>query len=188
MRCAKATWQLQLYLDQQLPLEEIRALEIHLSTCPACRAELHALENVILALYETEQVIEPGNLTAHIMQRVAFDVRKKEKKVREPAFALLRLSLQELMAGILLATVSMLGLILAQPTLRTMLPVANGHDAISMLFINFVQSLTAMNTQTLSALFWIIGTLLGVWITLIVAGGEMRTEWYKAVMDRLPVW
>jgi len=188
MRCAKATWQLQLYLDQQLPLEEIRVLEMHLSTCPACRAELHALEGVILALQETEQVIEPGNLTAHIMRRVALDVRKKEKKVREPAFALLRLSLQELMAGILLATVSMLGLILAQPTLRTMLPIANGHDAISMLFINFVQSLTAMNTEALSALFWIIGTLLGVWITLIVAGGEMRTEWYKAVMDRLPVW
>jgi len=80
MRCAKATWQLQLYLDQQLPLEEIRVLEMHLSTCPACRAELHALEGVILALQETEQVIEPGNLTAHIMRRVALDVRKKEKK------------------------------------------------------------------------------------------------------------
>jgi predicted anti-sigma-YlaC factor YlaD len=188
MRCTKAAWQLQLYLDQQLSLAEIRALEAHLSTCPACRAELYALEEVTRTLSTMEQVIEPANLTTHIMQRVALDVQYKEQKVREPPFVLFRLSLQELMAAILLATVSTLGLILAQPALRTMLPVANGHDAVSMFFIDLMQNLTTMNAGTLTLILWIIGTILGVWITLALAGGEMRSEWYKAVIDRLLVW
>jgi predicted anti-sigma-YlaC factor YlaD len=188
MRCTKAAWQLQLYLDQQLPLAEIRALEAHLSTCPACRAELHALEEVNQTLSKMEQVIEPANLTTSIMQRVARDVQQKEYKVYEPSFVPFRLSLQELLAAILLATVSTLGLILAQPAVRTMLPVANGHDALSMLFIGLMQNLTTMNAGTLSLILWIIGTILGVWITLALAGGEMRSEWYKTITDRLPVW
>src|SRR5262249_4874819 len=128
MRCTKAAWQLQLYLDQQLSLAEIRALEAHLSTCPACRAELHALAEITRTLSTMEQVIEPADLTTSIMQRVALDVQKKEQKAYEPSFVPFRLSFQELLAVILLATVSTLGLIFAQPTLRTMLPVANGHD------------------------------------------------------------
>jgi hypothetical protein len=36
--------------------------------------------------------------------------------------------------------------------------------------------------------FWVIGTALGVWITLVLAGSEMRNMWLKAMMDRLPVW
>ncbi|HEY4387538.1 MAG TPA: hypothetical protein VGN34_24035, partial [Ktedonobacteraceae bacterium] len=167
---------------------EIRALEAHLSICPACRADLHALEEVTRTLSTMEQVIEPAHLTTHIMQRVALNVQQKEKKGREPSFVLFRLSLQELLAAILLATVSTLGLILAQPALRTTLPVANGHDAVSTFFSNFMQNLTTMNSGTLSLILWIIGTILGVWITLALAGDEMRSEWYKAVMDRLPVW
>ncbi len=188
MRCDKAAWQLQLYLDGQLSLEDVRVLEAHLSTCSACQTELHALEKMFRAFQEMEQVVEPANLTAHIMRRVALDVQQKEKKVRETSFTLLRPSLQELMSAMLLATVSMLGLILAQPTLRTMLPIANGHDAISLLFINLIQNLTTMSPGTLSLMLWVIGTVIGVWITLALAGDEMRTEWYKAVMDRLPVW
>jgi hypothetical protein len=32
-----------------------------------------------------------------------------------------------------------------------------------------------------------VGTLLGVLITLMVAGNEMRTQWFKAMVARLPV-
>lgn len=188
MRCTKAAWQLQLYLDQQLSLAEIRALEAHLSTCPACRAELYALEEVTRTLSTMEQVIEPADLATNIMQRVALDVQKKEQKVHEAPFVPFRPSLQELLAVVLLATVSTFGLILTQPALRTMLPVANGHDAISLFFIDFMQNLTGMNSVALTLLLWIIGTVIGVWITLALAGDEMRAEWYKAVLDRLPVW
>ena len=189
MRCSKANWQLQLYLDQQLSQADFLALEAHLSTCPGCRATLHALEETTSALESMEQVLEPANLTTNIMRRVALSAQQKEQpRVRESSFVLLRPSLQELLAAVLLATVSTLGLILAQPTLRTILPIANGHDGVSMLFISFMQNLTTMNTNMLSVMLWIVGTILGVWITLMVAGNEMRAEWYKAVMDRLPVW
>jgi predicted anti-sigma-YlaC factor YlaD len=189
MRCSKANWQLQLYLDRQLSQADFLALEAHLSTCSDCRTTLHALEEITRTFDSMQQVPEPANLTANIMQRVALNVQKKEQpKVRESSFVLLRPSLQELLAAVLLATVSTLGLILAQPTLRTILPIANGHDAVSMLFISFMQGMTTMNASTLSVMLWVVGTFLGVWITLALAGTEMRTEWYKAVMDRLPVW
>ena len=188
MRCEKTAWQLQLYLDNQLSLEEVHILKAHLSTCPTCRTELDKLEEVVRSLQATVLVVEPPNLTVAIMQRVALDVRQKEQKIREASFVLLRPSFQELFAAVLLATVSMLGLILAQPTIRRMLPIANGHDAVSMFFITFIQNLATMNTGTLSLVLWVVGTLLGVWITLVVAGNEMRSEWYKAVINRLPVW
>jgi hypothetical protein len=36
--------------------------------------------------------------------------------------------------------------------------------------------------------FWVLGTVLGVWITLALAGNEVRSQWLKAMLDRLPVW
>src|SRR6266496_614129 len=34
---------------------------------------------------------------------------------------------------------------------------------------------------------WVGGTIIGVWITLALAGTEIRSRWLKAMMDRLPV-
>jgi hypothetical protein len=47
--------------------------------------------------------------------------------------------------------------------------------------------LTSIDANTLIVALWIVGTLLGVCITLAVAGSEMRTQWFKAMMERLPV-
>jgi hypothetical protein len=35
-------------------------------------------------------------------------------------------------------------------------------------------------------MLWIAGTILGICITLVFAGNEMRSRWFKAMMDRLP--
>jgi len=44
-----------------------------------------------------------------------------------------------------------------------------------------------VNNSTLMLMFWVCGTFLGVWITLVLAGSEVRTQWFQSVMDRLPV-
>ncbi len=82
----------------------------------------------------------------------------------------------------------MLGVILGQPSLRAALPIANGHDILSQIFLSIVHLFIDVNSGMLMWIFWIVGTFLGVWITLALAGEEMRSEWLKAMMDRLPVW
>jgi hypothetical protein len=178
MHCSKATQQLQLYIDKRLPLDHMRLLEIHISLCTTCREELFLLEKIEHALHEMEFIAEPPGLTVSIMQRVALSPLRAEKR----PYILLFPSLPELMAVVLLATVTTFGVILGQPSLREALPIIQGA------FTTILHLLASINSATLMLVLWIIGTVLGVWITLVVAGDEMRTEWYKAVIDHLPVW
>jgi hypothetical protein len=188
MRCSQAAQLLQLYIDKRLTVEKMRELEIHLSSCSTCQYELFILEEIDRSLRTIEPVIEPANLTEVIMQRVAHSARSEELVRREPPFVLFRLTLSEVVTVVLLATVATLGVILGQPSLRAVLPIANGHDMLSLLFINAWNSImVGINSNTLMLAFWVVGTLLGVWITLVLAGSEVRTQWLKAVMDRLSV-
>lgn len=184
MRCAKAAWQLQLYLDQQLNLDEIRELENHLASCFTCQEELFLHEEVVHSLRSIKPVVEPSGLTSSIMRRVAMT----PQRIEERKYRLLQLSLLELCAAIFLATVTTLGIIVGQPPLRHSLPFANSLDIMLVDGINALHTFLSPANGTIVLLFWIFGTLLGVCITLIVAGSEMRSTWYKAMLDRLPVW
>jgi len=183
MRCAEAVHQLQLYIDNQLTVKQTRTLEAHVAGCAACQRELALLEEVAQSVHHLKYVAEPEDLAAHIMQRVALDSRRRST----PRFSLLRLSLLELLTAISLATIATIGSILAQPSVRRLLPFANGHDAFSLAFMNTLQALAAINTHTLILACWVIGTVLGVCITLALAGDEVRDAWFKAVLERLPV-
>ena len=185
MHCSVAARQLQLYIDRRLPYNQICILEAHISTCAVCRRELLLLEEVEGVLRGMELVAEPANLTANIMQRIALNTEKAVKNSLAPVF---RPSLLDLIAATVLATLATLGLILCEPALRSTLPFANGHDPLSLICMNIWNTLININSATLMAIFWIIGTALGVWITLFVAGTEVRTMWFRAVMDRLPAW
>lgn len=187
MRCSYAAQQLQLYIDKQLTLEEIRVVELHLSSCYDCRRELHFLEEVAASLEDIQPVAEPTTLTANIMRRVALDVRARERE-QAASYVPLRPSLREALVAIVLATITTLGVILGQPSLRAVLPFANGHGQLTQVVISTSQFLSSVNSGTLTWVFWILGTLLGVCITLVLAGDEMRGEWLKAMTDRLPVW
>ncbi len=184
MHCSKASQLLQLYIDKRLPYDQMRSLEAHIAACSFCRNELYQLEMIAVDLRHIEQVPEPSNLMANIMQRVALTPQQRP----EPRYALLRLSLSELLAIIVLSTIAMLGVILGQPSLRAALPIANGHDILSQIFLSIVHLFIDVNSGMLMWIFWIVGTFLGVWITLALAGEEMRSEWLKAMMDRLPAW
>jgi len=189
MRCSRSAQLLQLYIDRRLTMQKMRELEFHLSQCKACQKELSLLETVERALSQIETVAEPPTLTASIMQRVAYSPRSsKTYSRRNVAFSWFHISFSELLSVVLLATIATLGVILAQPSLRAVLPFANGHDRLSLLFISLWHGLMVdMNSGTLMLAFWVCGTLLGIWITLALAGSEVRTQWLKAVMDRLPV-
>ncbi len=183
MRCAQAVHQLQLYVDSRLTVQQTRALEAHVAGCAACQKELALLEEVAQSIHNLKFVAEPEDLTARIIRRVALDSRRRIA----PHFSLLRLSLLELLTAILLATIATIGSILSQPSVRALLPFANGHDAFSLAFMDTLQTLAAINTHTLIVACWVIGTLLGVCITLLLAGNEIRAEWLKAVTQHLPV-
>ena len=182
MHCSEASQQIQFYIDERLSLEQVRKLEAHIARCPACREELAILEEISRQFKTMQMVAEPPGMHEQIMQRVASAPRRNA----QPFFPW-RPSLAEWLAAILLATVATLGSILAQPSVRAVLPVANGHDSISLAFMNLLHNVLSMNTNTLTLVLWIFGTLLGICITLAFAGSELRSRWLKAMLDRLPV-
>lgn len=185
MRCKEASQQLQLYLDNRLPIEQVRRLEAHLASCNTCREELTVFEKVIHDLETFKVVAEPADLNTKIMRRVA--LASQQQNTSPSRFSLWRPSLLEILVAATLATVATLGTILQQPSIRSLLPFANGHDRLSLAFLNLFHLLMTVDSTALILALWIAGTFLGVCITLIFAGSEMRTQWLKAMMERLPV-
>jgi hypothetical protein len=183
MPCSKASRLLQLYIDGYLSSEQLRTLESHLSSCSTCQQELFSLQMIEQSFRDLGSVVEPPDLTINIMRQVA-----STPQVESPRFILLRPSLTEIAVAAALATIATMGVILGQPALRAALPFANGHDWLSLLFLGAVHILAMMNGQTLMLAFWVVGTLLGLWITFALAGNEMRSmDWFRSVKDRLPV-
>lgn len=187
MRCDKANYQLQLYIDRQLTLKQMRQLEEHLISCLTCRTELEILENLAASLNTLKFIPEPPDMHAQIMQKVALTTIQKQSQAQSLAYSPFRPSLVEILAAAALATVATLAILLQQPFLRSILPIANGHDSFSRFYTQAVHMLTSIDTNTLSLALWIVGTVLGICITLIVAGNEMRSQWFKAMLERLPV-
>lgn len=191
MRCSKAIHQLQLYIDHQLTLRQTRVLEAHIASCSSCRETLTFLEAVACGLDSLKLVSEPANMHERIMQRVALTTANKQQLAYEKqanSFKLFRPSLGEILAAALLATVATLITLLQLPVIHNKLSATNAnHDPFSLFYMHIVHMLTSIDNNTLSLALWIIGTLLGVLITLMCAGNEVRTQWFKAMAQRLPV-
>jgi putative zinc finger protein len=185
MRCKEASQQLQLYLDNCLTIQQVRRLEAHLASCNACLEELTVFETVVNDLETLKVVVEPDDLNAKIMRRVA--LAASQRNMSASRFSLWHPSLLEILVAATLATVATIGTILQQPSIRSLLPFANGHDRFSLTFMDILHNLMTVDSTTLILALWIAGILLGVCITLIFAGSEMRTQWFKAMMERLPV-
>lgn len=182
MHCSKAQGHLQLYIDGRLTLQQVRMLEAHIATCPACQHELHMLEEVSSAVRNMQFVAEPPDLTAQIMQRVSLH-RLRERQRKQWLHDLFRPSVWELLIAVVLASITTLGLILGQPNLRAALPFLNWPLP---LIANITHMLLTSENGMLMWLLWIGGTALGICITLALAGNELRSDWYKAMMARLP--
>jgi anti-sigma factor (TIGR02949 family) len=70
MHCETVYASLQEYVDGQLSPAETQAVEDHLATCAACRAELALLRQVDNALAQQPILEAPADLTARIMAQV----------------------------------------------------------------------------------------------------------------------
>ncbi|WP_376795604.1 anti-sigma factor family protein [Thermogemmatispora sp.] len=181
MRCSEAVSQLQLYLDGRLPGERLQALETHLARCARCRDELELLEEVVRHLESLQPVPEPDDLSARIMERVALTPQQQPSSI----FAQLRPSPSELLAAAVLATIASLGSLLTQPVVLRLLPLEGGPLTATLTAATHL--LQSMDATTLLLVCWVLGTLVGICITLLVAGEELRSRWLRAVWERLPV-
>lgn len=191
MRCTQANKQFQLYLDHQLTLRQTRILEAHMTNCQTCCTHLQTLEEIVAGLQTLKFVAEPVDMHAMIMRKVALNTNRQQqpsplKQAQATPFSLFRPSLVEMLVASLLATVATLSILLQQPLLRMLLPATNGHDLFSRTITQVAHTLMSFDTNTLILAFWVVGTVLGVGITLAVAGNEMRSQWFKAVVERLP--
>jgi len=185
MRCKEASQQLQLYLDNRLTIQQVRRLEAHLGSCNACLEGLTIFETVVNDLETLKVVVEPDDLNTKIMRKVA--IAASQRNSSPSRISLWPPSLLEILVAAALATIATIGTILQQPSIRSMLPFANGHDKLPLAYLNMLHALMNVDSTTLILALWIAGTLIGVCITLIFAGAEMRTQWFKAMMERLPV-
>ncbi|HLX40501.1 MAG TPA: zf-HC2 domain-containing protein, partial [Ktedonobacteraceae bacterium] len=96
MRCSEASKQIQLYLDNQLSLRQVRELEAHIAVCASCQQELSSLAEMVESLNGFGMVAEPAYLTVAIMQRVAMSTQQYDTRT----FKLWRPSLREIIAAV----------------------------------------------------------------------------------------
>ncbi|TMD68728.1 MAG: hypothetical protein E6I91_03835 [Chloroflexi bacterium] len=180
MRCHDARKQLQFYIDDQLTMKQVRELEGHIAQCDACNRELYLLEEITFSLRQLRLIAEPADMTMLIMQRVAISPQRHTDR----KFSLWRPSVPELVAVVILASISTLGIIWQQPSLRAVLPFA---APLSQTFSYVIHLLYSGDMGAISLALWVVGTILGIFITLALAGNEIRSQWFKAMLERLPV-
>lgn len=194
MTCSRAQEWMQLYLDKRLSLTRIRALERHMERCEQCRAEWMLLEDVAAGVHSLEHIIEPAGLTETVMARIAAVTaqppletpaalqRQKQRALRVAPF---HLAAWDVLLSTILATLVVLGFVLAQPTLRdTLGALVNPAIAAS---LGVFQALFSPNDGLVP--FWLVWALwvgLGIAITLLVAGSEIRSLWRQRIRERLP--
>jgi hypothetical protein len=89
--CEVVREQIPLHMSEQLTPEEVRGLELHVSTCAACEAEL-GLAGVLFAT----RPVPPAGLSGRIQDAVRYDKRS----VRRPWWGLTAAAVAALALGI----------------------------------------------------------------------------------------
>jgi anti-sigma factor RsiW len=190
MTCSQAQYMLQLYIDQRLSLSRTRALERHLSHCSACRSEWMLLEDMIAGVQSLSTITEPTWLTEAIMARVAETTAQPPKelavelqKPRQRARYRMpfRPSIQDVILSSALATIVVISFVLFQPGLRSAL--VNSANPLVGSALSGLQSLLSVDAGIMGWLLWV---LLGICITVLLAGSEVRSQWRQRIRDRLP--
>ena len=194
MTCSRAQEWMQLYLDNRLSLSRIRTLEHHMERCEQCRAEWMLLEDVVAGIHSLEHVIEPAGLTEVVMARIAAATAQpplepsaalqwqKQRPLRAAPF---HLAARDIILSTILATLLVLSFVLAQPALRdTLSTLVNPAIAAG---LSVFQALFSPNDGIVPLwLVWALWVILGISITLFVAGSEIRSLWRQRIRERLP--
>lgn len=175
--CRKANRWIQLYIDGRLEPRQLPALEAHLDTCAECRAALAAYEVVARAAGLPEGAPDPEQLTASIMARVAtHEARKRQRLAAQRQFAP---RWADALLAALLATLSTLLFALLNTGVRATM----AHT-----FPLAAALLGAPGPGAIAWGAWVVWIASGAGLTLILAGGEVRTAWRKRLVARLGQW
>lgn len=176
MKCERASALLQLYVDSRLDFHRMAALDAHLSGCARCRYDLDALNAVHAAVAGPEPIAMPADLTVRIMARIA------QSEVRRAAAARdrYRLGWADAKLAALFATATTLLFVLISPALR----IAVG-GALRGAFPTLVAALLAPGPGAIAWLAWFVWILVGVGLTVWLAGSEVRGMWRRTVSHRL---
>jgi len=194
MTCTRAQNLMQLYIDKRLSLGRTRSLERHLAHCHACRAELMLLEDVSAGIHSLVHISEPDWLTEAVMARIAATTAQPPQEAilarshaQRPHSRLVlpfRLSGRDIALASLLATLAMLSFMLAVPVLRTAL--GGLVNPLAAILLNGLLLLFSPDAGVLGLLSWVLWILLGICITLFVAGSEIRSLWRQRIRAWLP--
>lgn len=71
MRCRECESMLWVYLDDELPEAERRAVAVHLGSCPRCAQALDQLRAFPLHAAHLQVIAPPPDFTARLMQRIS---------------------------------------------------------------------------------------------------------------------
>lgn len=175
--CSRVGELSQLYVDQRLDMYWMGRLEAHLAGCAECRRDLAVLEAICAASTQEEPIVEPPDLTARILGRVAV----YEQRHARPQAASLGLRWVDGVRAGVLASATTIFFILLSPALR---PALGGQ--LSRIFPAVVALLLAPGPGSIAWLAWLVWITAGVALTLWLAGGEVRAAWRRSLERRLP--
>ncbi|HEU5370310.1 MAG TPA: zf-HC2 domain-containing protein [Ktedonobacterales bacterium] len=193
MTCSRAQHLLQLYIDHRLSLAHTRALERHLLHCSTCRAEWMLLEDVLAGIHSLNNIVEPAWLTESIMARVAEmtaqppaeqSIETRRLRQRTSQRTPFRLTVQDVILSSLLATVVVISFALVQPGLRDML--VKSVNSLLGTVLAGLQFLISPNAGIMGLFVWMLWVFLGICITLVLAGSEVRSHWRQRIRGWLP--
>jgi predicted anti-sigma-YlaC factor YlaD len=193
MNCSRAQHLLQLYLDRQLSLAQTRTLERHLVHCATCRSEWMLLEDMLAEVHSLNNIAEPAWLTEAILARIAettaqppeeLGIEPRKARQRHAHRTPFRLTVQDLILSSLLATIAVIGFALFQPGLRETL-VKSVNPLLGVILAD-LQFLMSPNAGIMGLLVWLLWVLLGISITLVLAGSEVRSYWRQRIRNWLP--
>ncbi len=177
LTCARVTELLQLRVDRRLDAQWTARLDAHLATCEGCRHDLAILEAICAASTTEAPIVEPPDLTAHILNRVAV----YEQRRARPLIFGVGLSWADGLRAALLASATTVIFILLSPGLRPAVGTQFMHA-----FPDLVALLLAPGPGSIAWLAWLVWIAAGVALTLWLAGREVRAAWRRSLAQRLP--
>lgn len=178
MNCSDARRWIQLYMDGRLEGRDQPNLARHLSTCDACRGELAAFQLLVDGLSCEDPLRSPDLLTRSIMRRIRqADAATMGQSVSHP-FAL---GWADAVLAASLATVVTIIFLWFEPALRAAV------SAMAKLALDSVtHGITAATSSWSPVAVWLVWIGAGVALTLWFAGREVRAEWRRTLLTRLP--
>lgn len=181
MSCGRMMRWIQLYLDGRLETRRLARLEHHLAECVDCRDELDQMQAICQAAAVPVTVLgvrESADLTNAVMTRIAL---LETRRARSRQGAEFTPGWGDALLAAMLATLATAVLLALQPSLWHPVSLAFGHALDTMR-----HSLMVRLGDSPEWLAWVVWVGGGVLLALAFAGAEVRANWRRTLLARLP--